>query len=79
MVCVAVLVCAQGVVEMSSQHVKSSASTYGTIAQSHTHRRLAAHAHGAALCLLCVPVALVLRLAHDVSWLERHESLPDPP
>jgi hypothetical protein len=29
---------------------------------------------------LCVPpVSSALRPAHDVSWLERHESLPDPP
>ena len=27
----------------------------------------------------CTGRALVLRPAHDVSWLERHESLPDPP
>ena len=33
----------------------------------------------AAVCLLCVPVSSALWPTHDMSWLERHESLPDPP
>ena len=65
--------------EKSSEHVGSLASIYGLNPQTLAHRHVTSHAHGAALCLLCLPVSSALRPAHDVSQLERHESLPDPP
>ena len=53
--------CTQCVVEKSSEHVGSLASIYGLNPQTLAHRHVTSHAHGAALCLLCVRRTGLLR------------------